>query len=92
MKTGDFTPKPGDLFRWHDDIGDIPAASLAVMWSSTMKLYVPLCSENILLLISITDDIISWLDGDKFYHGHVADTHRSRPQVKGFKVHLRKYM
>lgn len=73
MKTGDFTPRPGDIFRWHFDYNDSLARKNDESWSSSMEKIIPVWSENLLLLVSITDEIISWLDGVTYTHIKVGD-------------------
>lgn len=71
MKTGLFTPKPGDLFRWHYDSNDILCHEFEHMWSTPMKCYVQL--QGINMLIALTETDIWWINSMRFLHSHVDD-------------------
>jgi len=98
MKTGSFTPKPGDLFQWHYDDNEC-ACRYDPMWSDLMKEWIPLNSGNLQLLISITKDEISWLNGENFQYARTIETDVMRkppgyaPAIAGERrsVHPRKY-
>jgi len=72
MKTGSFTPKPGDLFQFHYDKDDIKYCK-TLMWSSTMKKRIKLNSGSLLLLVSITKNKISWMNGGTYIHASIDD-------------------
>lgn len=72
MKTGPFTPKPGDLFKWHYDSDDNICHDYETIWSTTMKRYVPVNGIN--LLISLTDTNIWWLNSLSILHLSTTDT------------------
>lgn len=69
MKTGSFTPKPGDLFTWHYDIDNSLCYKNDQIWSSIMKCYVPCAGTN--LLISLTETNTWWLNEGRFIHARI---------------------
>jgi len=48
MKTGPFTPKPGDLFHWHYDSDDVACYITEEFYSTSMKQWVriQICSSH----------------------------------------------
>ena len=76
MKTGPFTPKPGDLFTWHYNSDDTPCRESDQIYSTVMNCWVPITGTN--LLIALTDTDIWWTIGNRFIHARVDNTDRSR--------------
>lgn len=69
MKTGSFTPNPGDLFQWHYDSTDILCHKMEHMWSTPMKCFVELHGIN--LLVSLTKTDMWWLNNNCIMHTQV---------------------
>lgn len=88
MKTGPFTPKPGDLFRWHYDFDDAPCYETDQLYSTPMKRWVTISGTN--LLISLTQTDIWWLNTNRFIHARVDDTATNIERSGGDRTHPRK--
>lgn len=71
MKTGSFTPSPGDLFSWHYDSNDEACHIMEHMWSTPMNCFVPLHGIN--LLVSLTDTDIWWINSMRIINSSVND-------------------
>jgi len=71
MKTGPFTPKPGDLFQWYYSSDDTICRDTDQLYSTIMNCWVPTTGIN--LLIALTDTDIWWLNSNSFIHARVDD-------------------
>jgi len=71
MKTGAFTPKPGDLFTWYNDKNEKVCHSRHSFLSTSMNYYVSMHGIN--LLVSLTDTDIWWINSRHFYHAFLRD-------------------
>lgn len=69
MKTGPFTPTPGDLFRWHYDLNDT-CRTLSIFSRPTHS-YVE--TECINILVSINETEIYFLALDKLHCVFIFD-------------------
>lgn len=72
MKTGSFTPNPGELFQWHYDSNDEACHIMEHMWSTPMNCFVPLHGIN--LLVSLTDTDIWWINSMRIINSSVNNT------------------
>lgn len=87
MKTGLFTPRPGDLFRWHYDYNDEKLPDDYRVWLSDQRIYVP--STEINLLISLTETDMWWMNSDRFIHARVDEMACPRASSRLRSLHLR---
>jgi len=67
--------KPGDLIEWVYRSDDKIVSSGEELWSTPMVQWVPIGSSMLHLLVSITDEHISWFNEKGFFHARVDDTH-----------------
>lgn len=72
MKTGSFTPKPGELFQWYYDSDDSSCYYDDKLYSRPMGCNIFLTGIN--LLISLTDSDIWWLNNQNFFYTYMGDT------------------
>jgi len=66
--------KPGDLIEWAYKGNNELVVSDEELWSSPMQAWVPIGSNMLHLLVSITDEHISWFNEKGFFHARVDDT------------------
>lgn len=81
MKTGSFTPKPGELFQWHYDIDDSICQPDDKLWAKSPYRWIP-CVDNSNLLIALTDTDIWWVNSQKIFRTNTHDM-RAAPVVGG---------
>jgi len=70
VKTGPFTPRPGDLFTWHYDYNDRICQPDDQLWAVAPYRWVP-CVDTSNLLIALTDTDIWWVNSEGFIHAKV---------------------
>jgi len=70
MKTGPFTPKPGELFQWHYDIDDSICQPDDKLWAKSPYRWIP-CVDNSNLLVALTATDIWWVNSQGFIHTYV---------------------
>jgi len=70
--------KPGDLIEWAYRSNDKIVFPNEELWSTPMQAYVPIGSNMLHLLVSITDEHIYWFNEKGFFHARVNDAHRLR--------------
>ncbi len=68
--------KPGDLIEWVYKSNREVVVSGEELWSTPLERWVPIGSEQVHLLISITDETIVWLNDKGLFHAHVNDAAR----------------
>lgn len=66
MKTGPFTPKPGDLFHWYYDFNDKILPDGHKIWLNNQRIYVSSSGNNMLVSLTTTD--IWWINSWHFIH------------------------
>jgi len=71
MKTGLFTPRPGDLFTWHHDSDDGLCRRGEKIWSSSKNDWVSCVGINI--LISLTETDVWWIDKINLIHSRYGE-------------------
>jgi len=88
MKTGPFTPKPGDLFSWYYDTDDTPCHSYDQLFSMSMRLWVPCAGVN--TLISLTNSNIFWLNDTHIFNARIDNTSPWPNTKQGRSIYPRK--
>lgn len=73
MKTGPFTPKPGDLFKWHLDDHDAKCLAQEI-WSASMNRYVLIMYRDVNILIAMWDNHIMWFNGKRVLSAKMNNT------------------
>lgn len=63
MKTGPFTPKPGDLFRWHYESDDAPCYQNDELFTTHDDHWIRL--HDIHFLIALTESNIIWYSNQR---------------------------
>lgn len=71
MKTGKFTPHPGDLFLWYFEIDDHVVGRYEKIYSSSMNTWVLCVGTN--LLIALTNTDMWWMNNKRFMHIKIDD-------------------
>jgi len=66
--------KPGDFIEWVYKNNMALVVSDEELWSTPMQAWVPVGSSMLHLLVSITDEHISWFNENGFFHARVDDT------------------
>jgi len=69
--------KPGDLIEWVYKSNMALVVSDEELWSTPMQAWIPIGSNTLYLLVSITDEHIYWFNEKGFFHAQVDDTVRS---------------
>ena len=64
--------KPGDLIEWVYKHNMSTVNSDEILWSSTMKDYVPIGGINLLVLAD--ENKITWMNDKGLFHARVDDT------------------
>ena len=82
--------KPGDLIEWVYKSNREVVVSGEELWSTPLERWVPIGSEQVHLLISITDETIVWLNSKGLFHARVDDTEEAFGEVADVGVVPRK--
>jgi len=72
--------KPGDLIEWMCKSNNELVISDEELWSTPMQAHVPIGSNMLHLLVSITDEHIYWFNEKGFFHARVDDAWADTPK------------
>jgi len=84
--------KPGDFIEWAYKLDDKIVIPNEELWSTPMQAWVPIGSNMLHLLVSITDEHISWFNEKGFFHARVDDVTTGVRSWPGRKVLPRAWM
>ena len=82
MTTSERALAPGDMIEWTYKWNGELILSGWMLWSTPLQRWVPIGSEQVHLLISITQDTIVWLNDKGLFHACVGDTTSYLPRVR----------